>query len=321
MKTCLFLAGVEQWAKQGAAAPMSNELSAHLGHCERCAEFARKVQRTRELGQLLPAKVMNPTQIEAIKFRLMAEARQNRKAFGSGFARTRLSLRMLAIAAIVGSAAAAASATHYYAAVHADNAPTGGRAETAPEARRLPHLSSHWQSSPRPPALPLTRNELLQKPNPRRTQPMLLPQAEPRTTAAVPSTVAKGSNADSEFTRAWTALQGKHPAEAATRFDALLTSSPLDPSRRADILYWSAQSHRQAGNTSQAMQRSSQLLQQYPTAPFAAAAALMLGEFAMASDQFASARRYLTQASRSPHSVVRDRAKHALEELAKKPTR
>ena len=47
----------------------------------------------------------------------------------------------------------------------------------------------------------------------------------------------------------------------------------------------------------------------------------MLGEFAMASDQFALAKQYLTQASGSPHSVVRDRAKHALEELAKEPAR
>lgn len=46
MKTCLLLAGVDQWVKQGAAAPMSNEVSAHLGRCERCAGFAQSVQRT-----------------------------------------------------------------------------------------------------------------------------------------------------------------------------------------------------------------------------------------------------------------------------------
>jgi tetratricopeptide (TPR) repeat protein len=319
MKTCLFLGSVEQWAKQGASVAMSEALAHHLERCERCASFAQSVQQARALGQQLPTWAMDPSRHEALKFRLMAEARGSRGVFSVGFARTRFSVRALALAAIVGSAAAAASATHHYVS-HSDPASDVELPTASNAARPLPHLASRLESSQRAVALPTACNDLLQKTTTPLARPALEPGTEQRSVTAEPGSSAD-NDADSEFTRAWAALQSKRPAEAAKRFDTLLASSSLDSSRRADILYWSAQSHRQAGNTSKAMRRSSQLLQQYPNAPFAAAAALMLGEFAMTSDQFPLAKHYLTQASRSPHAVVRDRAKHALAELAKEPPR
>jgi hypothetical protein len=66
------------------------------------------------------------------------------------------------------------------------------------------------------------------------------------------------------------------------------------------------------------MSRSTQLLRQYPSAPFASDAALLLGEYALASDQFDLAAQYLNRAARSERSVVRERARRALQQLVKK---
>jgi TolA-binding protein len=321
MRTCLFFAAVEQWTRQGAFAPMPDALGAHLKHCDRCSTLVDSVQRTRELARRMPIEALHPTQLETLKFQLMAEARRSKNDLGVGFTRTRFSVRALGIAAIVATAAATATATHHYGKAAAR--PDGERGATvsaaAAGARELSPLAMRWQDGAHAVTLSATRLGSLPKPSAKRERSPASLQAIEPSPAPPGSSIEAASDADSEFTLAWSALQTKRPAEAAQRFDALLASSSLDPSRRADILYWSAQSHRQAGNTNKAKRRSSQLLQQYPNGAFVADAALMLGEFAMASDQFVMARQYLTQASRSPHTVVRDRAKHALAELEREP--
>lgn len=322
MRTCLFFAAVEQWARQGAFASVPTALDAHLRHCDRCSSLVDSVLRTRELARRMPVEALNPTQLETLKFQLMAEARRSKNSLGVGFTRTRFSVRALGIAAIVASAAATATATHHYGKTAAARDEDRGAPipAAAVGARALSPLAMRWHDGAHAVTLSVPRDGSLPKLSAKRKRPASLQAIEPSPAPPGPS-IEAASDADSEFTLAWSALQSKRPAEAAKRFDALLASSSLDPSRRADVLYWSAQSHRQAGNTNKAKRRSSQLLQQYPNGAFAADAALMLGEFAMASDQFVMARQYLTQASRSPHTVVRDRAKHALAELEREPRR
>jgi TolA-binding protein len=177
-----------------------------------------------------------------------------------------------------------------------------------------------------------------QNPTPREKQSVLvqvdsaLPTATPAlalTTQDVTQTprssatnhVARVADHDAAFADAWAELRAKRPAEAAKHFDSLLASDNLDPARRADVLYWSAQSHRQAGEVSAAMSRSSQVLRQYPASHHASDAALILGEYALASDQFDVAAQYLNQAAQSERSVVRERAQRALRELVRKQSR
>jgi len=132
---------------------------------------------------------------------------------------------------------------------------------------------------------------------------------------------ASNLDGDARFTEAWAALRSKRPADAAKNFDTLLNSASLDSARRADILYWSAQAHRQAGNAGAAQSRSAQLLRQYPASPFASDAALILGEYALASDRFDAAAQFLNKAATSDRQVVRERAKRALKELVDKSAR
>lgn len=150
----------------------------------------------------------------------------------------------------------------------------------------------------------------------------LLPSnADRNRTQSEPTSQASSSVDDAGFVQAWTLFRSNKPAAAARRFDALLDSRSLDSARRADILYWSAQSHRQAGEAGAAIERASQLLRQFSSASHASDAALILGEYALAGDQFDRAKHYLSQAARSERSVVRDRAERGLRALQQKQAR
>lgn len=315
MTSCPYLPQIENWAKQGSLLPLPKALSGHGKQCTICANFIQSVGRARELGQLLPTTTIPRSRHDEMKFRLMAEARQNRPNGGTVSAPRNLRVRVLAMAAIVVSVAGAAAAHHFF------QVPVLlGRGSTpgAMEARPFTHVTSPGLSThsvaPSLSTNPWNLAATIDVPPPAMSATTASTQNAPRVAA---QSRASADTGDSEFTRAWKALRTKRPAEAAKRFDALLASPTLDAARRADILYWSAQSHRQAGNTGQAMSRSTQLIRQFPSAPFAADAALMLGEFALASDKFELAKRHLTKAASSQHAVVRERARRALEKLAK----
>jgi TolA-binding protein len=110
-------------------------------------------------------------------------------------------------------------------------------------------------------------------------------------------------------------LRANRASEAAKQFDVLLERSNLDKARRVDVLYWSAQAHRRAGNTSMACARSSRLLREYPGSALAPNAALLLGEVAVEQHQPAQAKHYLERARTSSHPLVQARAERALKML------
>ena len=285
MKHCAQHLALKQWAQEGASAVTLGELNDHANGCNICGTYLREVRQARELGQQLPNFTLSRTRHETVKFNLMAEARRNR--FPTTRRRRHLSLRvrLLAIAAIVGSAAAATTTMHRW---------TNDRAQALSMLTMLEPDTARPFRTPRGVDNAFVTTALAAVAQPKRLHPN-----KPR-----PSTFST----DSAFAMAWNALQAGQPAVAAARFDSLLDSDNADAGRRADILYWSAQSHRQSGNISGAITRSSQLLRKHPTSAFAPDAALMLGEYALADGKLLLAKLYLRRAAQATHCVVRERA-------------
>jgi hypothetical protein len=318
MKLCRLLGACEDWAAQGNASDLPEALRAHISRCQSCAAFVQAVLGVRELGGSLPTVTMSSARHDKMKFLLMSEARQSRNGHRVGLGRTSVRTRLLAAAAIVATTAAAAAAsvvTRQFVQTRAAPTSTEPTEHAATQrVRPLAHFSGKSSSATGMPEVAFPRGAMLAATDPQRpsvatTSPLA---------SALPSSATQAPTHpdDSEFARGFALLRDKKPAEAAKRFDALLATASLDSARRADVLYWSAQAHRRAGNAGTAISRSSQLLQQYPSAGFAPDAALMLGEFAIAGDQFDLAAQYLNKALKSQHAVVRDRAQRALSKLS-----
>ncbi len=316
MTTCRSLAEAKQWAELGNLRLVPDDLRSHAGRCDVCAAFLQTVDLARELGQQLPATALGHERHDAAKFKLMAAARQGARPTRTSGRRARLGVRLL-VAAFVVTAAAAAS-NYVVKNVRMSRVPmSSGASEVA---QSLPHLDTRRLGANLAQSL-ATAALASQGKFPVVTVAGTSPAAAPAAATANTANASTSVDGDALFTEAWAALQSKRPAEAAKHFDALLSSSSLDAARRNDTLYWSAQAHRQAGNAGTALQRSSQLLRQYPSSPFATDAALILGEYALANDQFDAAAQYLNKAATSARPVVRERAKRALGELVKKHVR
>jgi len=285
MKHCAQHLALKQWAHKGSSAVTLGKLNDHANGCNICRTYLREVRQARELGQQLPNFTLSRNRHETVKFNLMAEARRNRYPTTHRRRHLNLRVRLLSIAAIVGGAAAAATATPW------------GTNERAQSFSMLTTLESHIATPFRTPRR--VDNAFATTALPAVLQPKRLHPNKPG-----PSTFFT----DSAFAIAWNALQAGQPAAAAARFDDLLYSENVDDGRRADILYWSAQSHRQSGNIIGAIKRSTQLLRKHPTSPFAPDAALMLGEYALADGKLLLAKLYLRRAAQATHCVVRERA-------------
>jgi hypothetical protein len=307
MKTCVRISEAVAWATQGNAHAVPDSLRDHALRCESCAEFVASVSLTRELGQSLPATAMVRARHDALKLELLSQAR--RHAGNSAHIRhLRLWLRLLVAAFITSGAAAAAK----YA--------TDRRTSLLDRARAPQALAQPLPKLETPSIDNSVANRLV------KATSALLPRSEdsgklplpPGVDASEAAQHCATTTADDVFAQAWAALRDKRPTEASKRFDALLASKTLDPARRADVLYWSAQSHRQAGEAGAAISHSLQLLHQFPSAHHASDAALILGEYALARDQLDRAAQYLTQAAQSERSVVRERAQRGLRQLVKR---
>ena len=110
-------------------------------------------------------------------------------------------------------------------------------------------------------------------------------------------------------------LNAGKSAEAAQAFDRLSRSPSLDPGRRADVLYWAARAHREAGNTGSAQARAEELVEHDPKAWHAARAALMIGESLVRKGDHAAARPWLVKAKNTGRGDVRARAQALLSKL------
>lgn len=312
MKACAHHPQVVAWAAQGSELAIPEFLSAHAVRCEACALLIASVRLGRQLGQLLPNAALTPSRHDAVKFLLMAEARRGGTDRRKG-RHAYLGIRLL-VAAIITSGVA----TAWYAAHRVGVGFQPAESEVA-VAQSLPRLETHHLGRGIERALgdAASRRQLQFAPKHDPANPGSSTQKRTDESASAVQ-ASPGVDGDAAFSEAWVALRAKRPAEAARRFDALLDSGALDPARRADVLYWSAQSHRQAGAVGVAISRSNQLLRQHPSSHHACDAALILGEYALANQQFDQAAQFLNLAARSERSVVRERAQRALRELMKK---
>lgn len=120
---------------------------------------------------------------------------------------------------------------------------------------------------------------------------------------------------DAAFAQAWQLLRSGRTREAARAFDALWAGDSLDTERRADVLYWSAEAYRRAGDRSAAESRASMLLRETPGAWRAPEANLIVGESALQRGDIEAARTALERAARSGRQGVSVRAQRALERL------
>lgn len=312
MKACAHHRQVVAWATQGNAIALPDFLSTHAECCEACANLITSVRLGRELGLLIPDTALTQSRHDSVKFLLMAEARRGAAGWRKG-RRVYLGIRLL-VAAIITSSVA----TAWYAAsrIAVDFGPAESRTLGA---KSLPRLETHdlGKGIEQAMVVATSKQEPQFAPNPGPSNPGSSTQQRTDDSASADQ-ASPGVDGDAAFSEAWIALRAKRPAEAARRFDALLNSRTLDPARRADVLYWSAQSHRQAGAVSAAISRSDQLLRQYPSSHHACDAALILGEYALASGRIDQAAQFLNLAARSDRSVVRERAQRALRELVKK---
>ncbi|MBI2896602.1 MAG: FecR domain-containing protein [Deltaproteobacteria bacterium] len=105
---------------------------------------------------------------------------------------------------------------------------------------------------------------------PRRTR-------RPRAPAVVDSPAVRGPGLDQAFHEAWGMLRSGDPRAAAARFDELLRRPDLGE-RRADVLFWSARAHQDAGQSSVARERLGDIVRSHPGAWHAAEARSALGE-------------------------------------------
>jgi hypothetical protein len=117
---------------------------------------------------------------------------------------------------------------------------------------------------------------------------------------------------DTAFAYAFRLLGAGQPGQAATAFDALLGSGPLDASRRADVLYWSAQAHARTGNATLAEARARAYLDGYPGSLHYGDAALLLGDFARNRGAKSQARSYYERALGTSRPATRARAQKSL---------
>ena len=172
------------------------------------------------------------------------------------------------------------------------------------------------QSAPVEPAEP-TASELpaVAEPSP---EAAAVEEVEPSPTAPAaalaPASPELGDH-DEAFSRAWRMLRTGRALEAARAFDALWARSNLDPARRADVLYWAAESHRQAGDLLAAESRAAMLLRNDPTAWRAPEANLIMGEAAQRRGNLTAARRAFERAAETGSPRVSRHARRALELL------
>lgn len=303
-----------EWSYQGARHDMSDELRAHLSVCAPCAAYAESVQLARALGEQLPFVTLEQAKHDALKLELVTESRRwaNTSAH-RGPRRVRALLWAAAITVGVTTAAAAAFLV-VRRPVQLPVSPTQLGATARRPSLEEQALSSEHHPSASATAPPITVVQVVSRERVPPIEPSgeELParSAEPQTTAAPIAT-----NSDDEFAEAWAALRANRPTEAARRFDALLERASLDPARRVDVLYWSAQAHRRAGNTGAACARSTRLLREFPRSALASNAALLLGEVALEQRQPEQAKSYLERAKNSNHPLVKARAERALKTL------
>lgn len=312
MNACAHHPQVVAWATQGSELGAPESLIAHAECCEACAGLITSVRLGRQLGLLIPNTALTQSRHDAVKFLLMAEARRGAADWRKGRP-VYLGIRLL-VAAIITSGVATAWYAAHRVGVGFEPAESEGSV-----AKSLPRLETHdfGRDIVRAMVVVTARQELQFAPKHEPSKPGSSTQQRTDEPASADQ-ASPGVDGDAAFSEAWSTLRAKRPAEAARRFDALLDSRTLDPARRADVLYWSAQSYRQAGAVGAAISRSNQLLRQYPSSHHACDAALILGEYALASRQFDQAAQFLNLAARSDRSVVRERAQRALRELVEK---
>jgi TolA-binding protein len=288
-------------------------LKAHAPGCNLCSEFLNSVQKGRTIGDGLPHTLLSDSRKEAMKLELMAEAK--RFSNQHRIQRTtwnRLAKKRVVIALSIGMAAAASTGVVTYGRF-SKGYDTGVRPSSAPIAapsRQDPKIQPAETWAPLAATPPSATANLPELPRNNNDGRSLAPS---NSSAFVPRT--KPTNGDEQFALAWSSLRNNRPAQAATQFDALLEGGQLDPARRADVLYWSAQAHHRAGNASAAVSRSRRLLNEFPMSQFAPDAALLLGEAALYQRNNEQARRYLLLAKTSSHARVRERAERALSQI------
>jgi hypothetical protein len=331
---------LRSWASAGSDEPKSAALLEHVARCEVCAVEVRRIERVRRLGGSLPAVTLTPNQQREMKFALMAETRRcapavrpSRAAWLSGPLAPR---RVAMVGALVVSTCIAAVLL-----------PNSLRNVTTPSKPILANRCAEEKASlPSRSAMPAPvghevrpveghpgersdvgvvagvdgRGGLRNVEAASGARPPMAPVAsairgKSAEEASGDASAPAKMDPDDAFAAAWSALRNHRAAEAARGFDRLLESSELDASRRADVLYWSAQAHRGIGDVSVAERRCRELLEGSPRSPFAPNAALVLGELEQRKGNAVEARRYFERALSSSHANVRERAKKALASL------
>jgi TolA-binding protein len=318
--SCVAKPLLRAWTNAGCDAEKPVALLEHVNECESCAEEVRRIERARWLGRSLPVVTLAPNARREMKFSLMAETRRCvpvlRLAAERRFLSPGLSLRVaIAGALVLSTCVAAVLLPKSWWDVPAPSKPIPA---TQCDTSQAPSLTSVGRTAPNPRELRAADSEskgqtadpgTSERSNEDEHSASTMPQKSAPRPPAPAVTVA---DPDDAFASAWASLRSHRPAEAAERFDRLLEGPNMDPSRRADVLYWSAQAHRNIGDVHIAERRCRELLDRFPRAPFAPNAALVLGDIEQSKGNVAGARRYFERALSSPHENVRARAQRAL---------
>jgi hypothetical protein len=114
-------------------------------------------------------------------------------------------------------------------------------------------------------------------------------------------------------------MQNGRAREAALTFDALAADPRLDRERRADVLFWSARAHAEAGEMAEAERAAAAVGSVDPGSWHASDAALLLGRVCLARGDVVCARTQLRRAATSSKPAVRSEAEGLLRQLATAP--
>jgi len=259
---------LDAWLRAGRSDPEPR----HLAACAQCRAALAETERVRGWFPD-PGEVISEASAETIRFRLEGEARgrthgpQQRRAHRSrawvGIGATAV---VLAAAAMTASELRRSSEVVPSAPRIAPATPDAHRTSTAPSAPPEVTLDLA-RPNPPPPALRPTSS-----PSPRiarAAQPVEPPAEAPPS----PPTLAR-FDLDRAFGEAWRLRREGRADAAALAFDALLDHDT--GSRRADILFWSARAHLDAGHDDVTEARLRALLRDHPESWHAPEARSML---------------------------------------------
>lgn len=296
----------EAWARLGCHAALPLEMALHAETCDGCARFIADVRRSRQLGASLEAHQLAPTTLHEIQRRLRTETRQS-PALGfvtRGNQRRWQWLAVVAVGLLVGTVGVAAVQVGKLIRARLDPLGTTATGLPAGLAKSSDAAPQTADEAPNPPSTPSAASPEIQ-------------HAAPG--ASNPSRPAAGDSTpdDSAFAEAFRLLGAGDPTQAAAAFEGLLKRSRLDPSRRADVLYWASQAHARANHAALAEARARLYVEAYPSSLHYGDAALLVGDLARNRGATSLARDYYERALRAARAATRARARDALASLGR----